>query len=679
MKWGFLAVVLGVMLPVWADLLPPPPAIHVQRPASDAPHSLQDKGAGVVNSIGEPSDDEQLMLEQINRARLNPVGEAFRLATMTISDIEQAYSFFSVDLNAMYDAISAIPAVPPLAINARLGTAARLHSGWMLTNISQSHFETNGLIVIGPDLRIATQGYLAQNYGENIYSTASDPVQAHVAFEVDWGFGPGGMQDPPDHRLNNHSPDFREAGVGFTYGNRSYITTNGFRTNIVAGITNILPILVTTSSGPDSVTVDFGTVFSSTPFITGVAYYDIDGDQFYGLGEGLGGLSVTATGLSTSAVTATSGGYTLPAANGNYQVVFSMPGYASTPIPVTVAKGDNEKVDLIVPYVAPTVSGPAQALIGAMNLYNASRVPISTGYQWQVAQGTAYTTVEGAESGTGNITTNVSGYSVISTDFAASGTSCFHLVHLTQDPQVITLRPVLKLLPGASVSFATQFGFATTNEFGSFEISTNGGTSWISVWKQAGITTSNQVEHAFTTHLLNLSAYAGANIQARFAFTTVGNFFNKLAKPYGVYLDNISFGNAELLGNPVIGNAASDGSFSFSPAANGKFYLSARPIVGSRMYPFGSELTVIATNTVAPSAVTRAINIGLGGTAPNRLQIEYKVLSGIANAFQLEQALDVTGPWQPVVGATLGTNGSGNRVFGVNPSAARAFFRLAAQ
>ena len=428
MKWSFLAVVLSSILPVWADLVPPPPAVYGQKSMSEGKHALQDKGLSGVYSIGDPSDDEQLMVEEINRARMSPVDEALRLATSTQPDIEEAYSFFSVDLNAMYAAESILPPVPPLAVNARLGTAARLHSGWMLTNISQSHFETNSGVIVGPDERITAQGYVLQNYGENIYSTATDPVQAHVAFEVDWGFGPGGMQNPPGHRLNNHSADFREVGVGFFYGNRSYTATNGFKTNIVAGVTNILPILATTTAGPDSVTVDFGTVFNSTPFITGVAYYDLDGDQFYGSGEGLGGLSVTATGLPGSAITANSGGYALPAANGNYNVVFGLAGYTSSPIPVTVSNGDNAKVDLVVPYVAPTIVGASQALTGGMNIYNVTRVPISTGYQWQAAQGVAYSAVEGAETGTGNIITNVSGYSVISTDFAASGTSCFHLV-----------------------------------------------------------------------------------------------------------------------------------------------------------------------------------------------------------------------------------------------------------
>ena len=229
------------------------------------------------------------------------------------------------------------------------------------------------------------------------------------------------------------------------------------------------------------------------------------------------------------------------------------------------------------------------------------------------------------------------------------------------------------------MSFATQLGYSTTNEFGSFEISTNSGASWISLWKQAGLTTSNQLEHAFTTHVLSLAAYTGANIQARFAYTTVGNFFNKLAKPYGIYLDNISFTGAELLSNPVVAGANADGSFSFSPGANGKYYLSARPLVGNRSYPFGPELTVVATNNVAPSATTRAVAIGFGGQAPNSLQIEFKVLSGIAAGFQLQEAVAVTGPWQSLVDATVSTNGAGNRVYGVNPSAARAFFRLAAQ
>src|SRR5438552_15691489 len=69
-------------------------------------------------SHGDPTAEEQLMLELVNRARANPAAEAARLG---------------IDLNEGLEAntISAEPK-QPLAFNPQLIQAARGHSQWML-------------------------------------------------------------------------------------------------------------------------------------------------------------------------------------------------------------------------------------------------------------------------------------------------------------------------------------------------------------------------------------------------------------------------------------------------------------------------------------------------------------------------------------------------------------------
>ena len=71
-------------------------------------------------------------------------------------------------------------------------------------------------------------------------------------------------------------------------------------------------------------TQDFGTTGSSV-FLTGVAYSDsVVKDNFYTVGEGLPGVTITAThtersrGLSTTSWN--SGGYSLPLSAGTYTV-----------------------------------------------------------------------------------------------------------------------------------------------------------------------------------------------------------------------------------------------------------------------------------------------------------------------------------------------------------------------
>ena len=63
----------------------------------------------------------------------------------------------------MQSQFNAIPAVPPLAMNANCSTAARLHSGDMYTNAYQGHDQTNGGVVLNPAARITAQGYPMDN------------------------------------------------------------------------------------------------------------------------------------------------------------------------------------------------------------------------------------------------------------------------------------------------------------------------------------------------------------------------------------------------------------------------------------------------------------------------------------------------------------------------------------
>src|ERR1039458_292704 len=70
-------------------------------------------------SIGSPTDEEQLYLEYINRARANPPHEGWILATTTDPDVLAAYAYFGVDTNLMQSQFNAITSSPPVAMNAQ--------------------------------------------------------------------------------------------------------------------------------------------------------------------------------------------------------------------------------------------------------------------------------------------------------------------------------------------------------------------------------------------------------------------------------------------------------------------------------------------------------------------------------------------------------------------------------
>src|SRR5258708_38226657 len=77
-------------------------------------------GGTTLYSIGQPSDEEQLYLEYINRSRANPTAEGARLASTTDPDVVAAYSAFGVNLSLMQSEFSTNPVVAPLAMNAQL-------------------------------------------------------------------------------------------------------------------------------------------------------------------------------------------------------------------------------------------------------------------------------------------------------------------------------------------------------------------------------------------------------------------------------------------------------------------------------------------------------------------------------------------------------------------------------
>jgi uncharacterized protein YkwD len=222
---------------------------------------------------------EQLILEIINRARSNPSAEAAR---------------YRISLNAGLapGTISSAPEMP-LAPNPNLQTSAEQHSADMIANHYFSHIAPNGST---PPTRIAATGYLANADGENIaYLMARNNTPAEAAPQLE-----ANLFQSPGHRENILSPDFNEIGVGIA--------------NHVLGPQDYQQV---------DVTEDFGGR-SNVVYLTGVIYYDTDHNNFYSIGEGLAGVTVTATNRDNHQSYATTsnsaGGYEIALPAGHYTV-----------------------------------------------------------------------------------------------------------------------------------------------------------------------------------------------------------------------------------------------------------------------------------------------------------------------------------------------------------------------
>ena len=194
----------------------------------------------------------------------------------------------------------------PLAFNIDLITSARLHSQWMQTNQTFSHYEGS----TDPGTRMSNAGYTfdgSYGWGENIayrgttgtLNADSTTAAEHQDLFID------STEAGRGHRINIEDPVFQEVGVG--------IATGPFQ-----GYNALLT------------TEDFA-YSGSQSFLTGVAYTDaITPDHFYEPGEGLGSITISATNTSTNAVFSTttwsSGGYTLALPAGTYAVTASGAG-----------------------------------------------------------------------------------------------------------------------------------------------------------------------------------------------------------------------------------------------------------------------------------------------------------------------------------------------------------------
>ena len=180
------------------------------------------------------SAQEQLMLELVNRARLDPNAEAKRLGIT----LNQGIAAGSITAAAKQ----------PLAGNTLLNDAARAHSQWM---IDHDVFDHTGAGGTSPFQRMTTAGYTGFTAaGENIAfrgTTGTLPFTNFVAMQHDDLF-----LSVHGHRENILEPGFREIGIGAM-------------TGVFSDGTGDYNSVLTTQ--------DFGTR-SSNPIVTGVAYDD---------------------------------------------------------------------------------------------------------------------------------------------------------------------------------------------------------------------------------------------------------------------------------------------------------------------------------------------------------------------------------------------------------------------
>jgi uncharacterized protein YkwD len=295
--------------------------------------------ANAWGEYGNPTAEEQYILELINRARANPAEEGLRLAYTDDTQVQDALDYFGVDRSALVSEFQSYPArPPPLTFNDKLIAMARFHSEDMQQHNYQGHTGSAGDTL---DDRLNMYGYDYLSAAENVFAYAKSLFYGHAGFVVDWGVSSLGHRK---NILEFHKTDkiFREIGIGIIYTSTSSSLDNSI---------GLQPpgIFLQSTVGPIIITENFALSRSTpdNPFLLGVVYDDKNENSFYDVGEGLGGVTIELdNGQST--ITSTSGGYAIEITEAGSYIVRASGGALPSPITKTfdIAE-ENVKVDFL--------------------------------------------------------------------------------------------------------------------------------------------------------------------------------------------------------------------------------------------------------------------------------------------------------------------------------------------
>lgn len=288
-----------------------PPAITVPEAEYPDLPALADPALGAptrewtlhkTSDGAHPDGREQQVLWLMNRARANPPAEGFWLATATDPDIAGGRNYFDVDTTVLQNEFNVYTAKPPAAFDVRLYIAAKAHSDDLIARDAQDH--------TGQFSRVADAGFHYLAARGNVFAYAASSLNAHGAWNIDWGTGTvDGMQTNRGHR-------------------KAIMSLDGAYTNV--GVALVPESSSATQVGPYVATGNYCQANTSygdhyNAFIVGTVWRDLNVNNRYDPGEGLGGVTVYPSVGTYYAVTSASGGYAIPTtmSPGTYPVTFS--------------------------------------------------------------------------------------------------------------------------------------------------------------------------------------------------------------------------------------------------------------------------------------------------------------------------------------------------------------------
>jgi hypothetical protein len=251
----------------------------------------------------DPSAEEQHGIYVINKARSNPTlyGEGIGLD------------------------LSDVPARPPLAVNRKLTAAARFKCDEMAQHDYFAHVsEVTGL---GPNQYIVDQGYDLFGYGlDREWGTANNTESLAWGFNTVVTYRSAVKLLIIDENVPSLGHRKHLLGMGDYYGRMREIGCGRAETGL-----------------DRYYAVHLAYVSTSDRFLTGVVYRDLNENGQFGLGEGIGGVTVRAGTYETTSMS--TGGWSLAVPDGTYDVVCSGGPFDGTASSRVVMAGENIEID----------------------------------------------------------------------------------------------------------------------------------------------------------------------------------------------------------------------------------------------------------------------------------------------------------------------------------------------
>jgi|GEM_PF-1218970 len=267
----------------------------------------------------EPSPEETLILEYINRFRADPATEALLIAPL--DDPAASIGLDQVDLEIFRSETSKLEPSPPLVFDLALIRAARLHSHYQILN-GQCYYQDPdkpGFSGYASTARTKSAGYRASecDISESSYDQAINPWHAYTVDTLCYSLecDQTGMTPDRNARVINHNPRFKEVGCGYLPGKNLFTISKVFAEG------------------------------DGKRFSGGVAYIDSNRNGFYDIGEGCGDVIISSGG--TTVTSWKSGAYALSIEKSNVTISAQMDDWMVSES--FVSGQDNVKFDILVP------------------------------------------------------------------------------------------------------------------------------------------------------------------------------------------------------------------------------------------------------------------------------------------------------------------------------------------